>query len=202
MPKMNIDAVSPRMQEIMSVMSKDSSLSVDEIADQTGTSYYQVYPYIRKLEELGLIRPAPFYRDKKKVYVVADTSSTPKIHIGGRDKAPVALYNIAKGAPLAKKNGTETATYLNNMPYNILRLYAIASGIEAGHDEEKKHLPGIRSEMIILRNRLENTIGAVNEILAHPVLSNNPTIVVDTLMGDIDNPLDRETIQRLLKECE
>lgn len=198
----NPDVLNPRMNAVLEVMSPDEAMSVDEIADRMGVNYFAVYPYVRKLDEMALIKAQAFRRDNKKVYILADLTKTPKIHTLGPDKPPVEIYKIANSAALARNKGTENGVYINNFPYMLLRLYDLALSVQAGHAFDRAIYQGIRGDMISLRNRLEIMLGGLNEILAHPVLSGNPTILTDTLLGDPNCPLDRETVSNLIKQCE
>jgi hypothetical protein len=48
---------------------------------------------------------------------------------------------------------------------------------------------------------MENMIQAVNELLAHPAMSGSPNMLTDTLLGDPNNTLNRDSVQALMKEC-
>jgi hypothetical protein len=196
------DSLNPQMQAILACLSDTQPMDMYTVAEQLGLTYWGVYPYFRKLEEIGLIRAGVFRTDKKKTYLLADLSGTPKLRMAGNNSAPVPIYKIATGAPTALKKGTEAGILINGFPYMLLRLYNLAASVQAGHPFDKETYHSIRKDMVGLRVRLENLLMALNEMIAHPAFSGSPNILVDSLMSDPQNPLDRETIARLMKECE
>lgn len=202
MPKMDVVAENPKMTAILGVLNEDDPKDIYAVAEELDTSYWTLYPYFRKLEDLGLITAGPFRRDKKKTFTRIPIDGTPKLHVAGADKPPVEIYKIAAGAAISIKEGTALGKAADSFPYMLLRLYALASSVQAGHDFDKVAYQSIRSDLVSLRNRMEIMTGAVNEILAHPVMSGNRTDLIDILMGDPNSPLTRETIQRILRECD
>lgn len=200
MPKMDVQ-INDRMHEILKCLDATEPRDMYEVADRLGVKYFAVYPYFRKLEEMGMITAGPFRKDSKKTFVLADTSGTPKIHTRGVDAAVTPIYKLASGAATAKNTGTETGVYVNNFPYMILRLYNLAFSVEAGHPFDRKVFQEIRGDMVMLKARMENMILACNELLAHPAMSGQANLLVDTLLGDPNNPLNRDTVQQLMREC-
>lgn len=201
MAMIKADPASPQMLAIIDCLDEKTPKTMYEIADELGSSYWTLYPWFRKMEEMGLITAGPFRRDKKKTFTKTDLSRTPKIHLAGTDLPSIPLYKIALGAPTARAAGTTTGEYVNNFPYAVLRLYQLAASVEAGHDFDRAAFQGIRGDMVLLRNRMENMIGAVNELLAHPAMSGTSASLVDCLLSDPSNTLTREKIHDLMKEC-
>jgi hypothetical protein len=197
-----MNGLTKQEEEIISAMEPGKPTTVEDLQDALGVTYWGIYPYMGKLEGKGLIISDGFRRDRKKVWRKADLSKTPRLHVRGVDSLPVELFNIAQGAPISKKNGSETGQLVNGFPYTVLRLYQLASSIEAGHQYDKAYYQQIRKEAVTLKNRLENMALAVQEFLNHPVMSGDAKTMVDTLMSDPESPLDREKILDLMRECE
>jgi hypothetical protein len=201
MAMIKADPSNPQMNAILDCLSETEAKDMYQVAEELGSSYWTIYPYFRKLEEMGLVAPGPFRSNRKKTFTKTDLSRTPKIHIAGVDNPPVEIFKIAGGAAVARKHGTETGKLVDGFPYMILRLYSLASQVQAGHNFDKAQYQSIRKDMVTMRNRLENMILAANELLSHPVLSGDANQLVDTLMNDDNSPLSREKILDLIREC-
>jgi hypothetical protein len=177
-------ALNPQQVDILSHLDEEKPKTIYDVAEETGASYWALYPNFRKLESLGLILPGIYNIDKKKTYTRTDASSTPKFHFGGPMAQAISFWELAK-------QGQATDSW--SLPIRIKRLPAIATGlyyiagrIRYGYEFRmmKTDYMEFRSELVTLRNQLGWYHTAISNLLEHPVMSGDPKLIEDALMND------------------
>jgi hypothetical protein len=174
--------LTPIQSDILSHLDEVKPKTIYDVAEETGATYWTLYPNFAKLVSLGLIIPGIYTKDKKKTYTRTDASSTPKFNFGGPLNQAISLWQLAN----IDYNSISLPDKIQRLPAIANLLYFVAGRLKHGFEFRmmKTDYMDTRAELVALRNQLGWYHTAVSNLLEHPVMSGDPKLIEDALMND------------------